>query len=223
MVPDAEARLASLLSLGHHAGASVTFKLRRDPRVTRIGAFLRRTSLDELPQLWCVLVGDMSLVGPRPSLPREVDHYAPRELRRLDVVPGLTCFWQVEGRGDLPFARQVELDIRYVERRGFWLDLWLLARTVPAVVCGGGRIRRLRFTTKRPKTPRPSATRYGSTKSSADRHVSIITCRGRILRRRPIMQNATCVSLRLIRRIAERPRCNANASKRCGRHLSRLR
>ena len=112
--------------------------MRRDPRVTKIGALIRKTSIDELPQLWNVLKGDMSIVGPRPPLPKEVAKYSNFELRRLDVCPGLTCIWQVRGRGDIPFDQQVEMDIAYVEQRSMLLDLKLIALTVPAVVFGKG-------------------------------------------------------------------------------------
>jgi lipopolysaccharide/colanic/teichoic acid biosynthesis glycosyltransferase len=138
MVTNAEAQQDALMHRNHHARGSITFKDRTDPRITRIGRILRKYSLDELPQLWSVFVGDMTLVGPRPPLPREVDLYTPRDLRRLEVAPGLTCFWQVEGRGDLPFDKQVELDIRYIDHQSLWLDLALLFRTVPAVLKGKG-------------------------------------------------------------------------------------
>lgn len=134
---DAERLLDSLLAENQHQ-VGVTFKMRRDPRVTSIGAFLRRSSLDELPQIWCVLKGEMSLVGPRPPLPREVEYYSLADRRRLDVKPGLTCIWQVSGRSDIPFPEQVKLDVDYIERRSLWLDLQLLARTVSAVVSGKG-------------------------------------------------------------------------------------
>ena len=137
MVVDAEARKEKLLARNDH-GSSVTFKMKRDPRVTRVGSVLRRTSLDELPQLWSVLRGQMSLVGPRPPVPSEVKLYTPGDRRRLDVRPGLTCLWQVSGRGDIPFPRQVELDAEYIESRSFWTDLALLLRTIPAVVFGKG-------------------------------------------------------------------------------------
>ena len=137
MVPNAERLLASVMAHNHH-GNSVTFKAKNDPRLTWIGRIIRRFSIDELPQLWCVLTGDMTLVGPRPAVPREVAQYTLRDRRRLDVTPGLTCFWQVRGRGDLPFDRQVELDIEYIERRSLALDLKLLFLTVPAVVTGRG-------------------------------------------------------------------------------------
>ena len=124
----------------HHNdhGESITFKMKNDPRVTRVGRVIRTLSLDELPQLYCVLKGDMSLVGPRPPLPDEVARYSPTELRRLEVKPGLTCLWQVSGRSLIPFEEQVELDIIYIERQSFRLDLELLVRTVPAVLsCKG--------------------------------------------------------------------------------------
>lgn len=138
MCVDAAARKAALAAQNQHGDQGVTFKMKRDPRVTRIGAFIRKTSIDELPQLWCVLKGDMSLVGPRPPLPDEVARYTLRERRRLDVKPGLTCFWQVRGRGDLPFDEQVRLDLAYMESQSLTLDLWLLACTIPAVLFGRG-------------------------------------------------------------------------------------
>ncbi len=132
MVADAERRLAEVAHLNEMTGP--VFKTARDPRVTRVGRVLRRLSLDELPQLFNVLKGEMSLVGPRPPLPREVAKYGPRERRRLSVKPGITCLWQVSGRNKIPFERWVELDLEYVERWSLWLDLKILARTVPAVL-----------------------------------------------------------------------------------------
>jgi lipopolysaccharide/colanic/teichoic acid biosynthesis glycosyltransferase len=137
MVPNAEALLAQVQAINHHA-EGVTFKARRDPRVTWVGRILRRFSLDELPQLWCVFAGHMTLVGPRPAVPREVAQYTLADRRRLEVTPGLTCIWQVSGRGDVPFPRQVEMDVEYIETQSPWLDLKLLVRTVPAVVSGRG-------------------------------------------------------------------------------------
>ena len=105
---------------------------------TGTGKVLRRWGLDELPQLWCVLKGEMSLVGPRPPVPAEVDQYTLADRRRLEAIPGLTCIWQVKGRGDIPFDEQVELDVQYIESQSFLLDLKLLFLTVPAVLLGRG-------------------------------------------------------------------------------------
>jgi lipopolysaccharide/colanic/teichoic acid biosynthesis glycosyltransferase len=113
-------------------------KLERDPRITRVGAFLRRTSLDELPQLWNVLVGDMSLVGPRPPIQYEVDRYPARAFRRFAVRPGLTGLWQVRGRSLLTFNQMIDLDIEYVERRSLLLNLQILLLTLPTVIHGKG-------------------------------------------------------------------------------------
>lgn len=134
---DAEQRLATLLARNQHA-TGVTFKMRDDPRITRVGRWLRKFSCDELPQLWNVLRGDMSLVGPRPPVPREVARYSLADRRRLAVTPGLTCLWQVSGRAEIDFAGQVRLDVAYIERRGLATDLVILARTVPAVISGTG-------------------------------------------------------------------------------------
>jgi lipopolysaccharide/colanic/teichoic acid biosynthesis glycosyltransferase len=137
MVVNAEALKGQLLAKNDH-GDCVTFKMKRDPRITWIGRVIRRLSVDELPQLWCVLTGEMSLVGPRPPVPQEVAKYTLAQRRRLEVTPGLTCLWQISGRGDIPFHRQVELDIEYIESRGFWVDLRILVKTVPAVLLGRG-------------------------------------------------------------------------------------
>ncbi|MGH7996075.1 MAG: sugar transferase [Opitutaceae bacterium] len=134
---DAEDRLAEVLAANHHA-TGVTFKLRRDPRVTRVGRWLRRFSLDELPQLYNVLVGDMSLVGPRPPVPREVDKYSLADRRRLLVKPGLTCLWQISGRAEIDFPGQVLLDVAYIENQSLGQDLRILVRTLPAVIFGAG-------------------------------------------------------------------------------------
>lgn len=114
------------------------FKMREDPRITPVGRILRRTSIDEAPQFWNVLKGDMSLVGPRPPLPSEVLHYDGRQWQRLMVWPGLTCIWQVSGRSDLDFATWVEMDLEYIRRWTPWLDIVLLLRTIPAVLSGRG-------------------------------------------------------------------------------------
>jgi lipopolysaccharide/colanic/teichoic acid biosynthesis glycosyltransferase len=141
MRPDAEAQRAALLEVwkaGKSGGDTVRFKLTDDPRITRVGRWLRRFSIDEMPQLWNVVVGDMTLVGPRPPLPEEVALYGPRERLRLAAPQGLTCLWQVRGRSLIPFDRQVEMDVEYMERRSTLFDLLLLLRTVPAVVGGRG-------------------------------------------------------------------------------------
>lgn len=116
----------------------VTFKLKHDPRVTRIGRFIRKYSIDELPQLWNVLRNEMSLVGPRPALPDEVRKYSRHDRGRLLGKPGLTCTWQISGRADLSFSEQVELDISYLKSRSIWLDLYLIARTPFAVLSARG-------------------------------------------------------------------------------------
>jgi len=137
MYLDAEQRRASLRADNEMRGG-VTFKMRNDPRITRIGRYIRRRSIDELPQLWNVLKGEMSLVGPRPPLPEEVAQYSLEDRRRLDVVPGITCIWQVSGRSEIPFDRQVELDVAYIESQSVWLDMKLLRKTIPAVLLGKG-------------------------------------------------------------------------------------
>ncbi|WP_162241712.1 sugar transferase [Curtobacterium sp. Leaf183] len=136
MCTDAEARVAELAE--HNEGAGPLFKMKQDPRVTRVGAVLRTTSLDELPQLWNVLVGTMSLVGPRPALPREVALYADFDDRRLLVTPGITGLWQVSGRSDLDWADGVRLDQHYVENWSFLHDVVILARTIPSVLRSRG-------------------------------------------------------------------------------------
>jgi exopolysaccharide biosynthesis polyprenyl glycosylphosphotransferase len=136
MVPAAEELLIDLTD--RNEGHGELFKIRHDPRVTRVGKFLRRASLDELPQLWNVVKGQMSLVGPRPPLPSEVERYADDARRRLLVKPGLTGLWQVSGRSDLTWEESVRLDLYYVENWSFVLDLTILARTVVAVAAGRG-------------------------------------------------------------------------------------
>jgi lipopolysaccharide/colanic/teichoic acid biosynthesis glycosyltransferase len=134
---DAEAEFEKLLAQNQHADG-VTFKMKNDPRITHVGKWLRRFSLDELPQFVNVLRGGMSLVGPRPPTPREVLHYTLPDRRRLAVKPGLTCFWQVGGRSNIDFSGQVKLDVQYIESAGFWVDIKILLRTVRAVVSGNG-------------------------------------------------------------------------------------
>ncbi|MFH1038798.1 MAG: sugar transferase [PVC group bacterium] len=136
MAKDADKMLESLRHLDKTAGP--TFKMKNDPRVSRVGRFLRRYSLDELPQLWNVLKGDMSLVGPRPPTPNEVEKYAHWQLRRLEIRPGLTCLWQVRGRSNLSFREWMKLDIFYIENWSFWLDIKIILRTIVVVIRGEG-------------------------------------------------------------------------------------
>lgn len=128
MVANAEDLLQDLLAQNEIQGAM--FKMKQDPRITRVGRFIRRTSIDELPQLFNVLKGDMSLVGPRPPLPHEVAEYTDYDMQRLTVVPGCSGLWQVSGRNNLDFNQMVELDLQYIARRSFWFDLRILIKTV---------------------------------------------------------------------------------------------
>jgi lipopolysaccharide/colanic/teichoic acid biosynthesis glycosyltransferase len=137
MVVAADA-LKDQLQKQHAASGGVRFKMVHDPRVTRAGRVLRKLSLDELPQLFNVFLGDMTLVGPRPPIYREVSLYQSRALRRLEVTPGLTCLWQVRGRSNLSFAQQVELDLEYIDRTTATDELYIVLATVPAVITGRG-------------------------------------------------------------------------------------
>ena len=137
MFIDAEARKAELLSK-NESKDGVIFKMKDDPRITKVGKFLRRTSLDELPQLWNVLIGDMSLVGPRPPVPSEVAEYTLEDRKRLDVIPGITCLWQIMGRSEIPFHEQVRLDKEYILAPSLWKDFLILLKTVPAILGGRG-------------------------------------------------------------------------------------
>jgi exopolysaccharide biosynthesis polyprenyl glycosylphosphotransferase len=136
MEPGSEERLSEISHLNEMTGP--VFKVRRDPRMTPVGRILRRLSIDELPQLWNVIVGDMSLVGPRPPLPEEVSRYEPWQRRRLSMKPGLTCLWQVSGRSELDFDRWMALDLKYIDTWSPLLDLKILLKTVPAVLSGRG-------------------------------------------------------------------------------------
>jgi exopolysaccharide biosynthesis polyprenyl glycosylphosphotransferase len=137
MVRDAEARLVELEELNEIRGHA--FKVTNDPRLSRTGRWLRKTSLDELPQLWNVLLGEMSLVGPRPPLPREVASYNVSHRRRLSMKPGITGLWQVTARREQDFDRWVEIDLDYIDRWSLWLDLKIMLRTIPAMVLHEGR------------------------------------------------------------------------------------
>jgi lipopolysaccharide/colanic/teichoic acid biosynthesis glycosyltransferase len=136
MVPNAHTLKIDLIDRNDTTGP--VFKLVADPRIIPIGRFLRKFSIDEIPQLINVIRGDMSIVGPRPPLPEEVDTYDDYQFGRLAVKPGLTCLWQVSGRSHIGFEEWVELDLEYIRRRGFWYDIWMILRTIPAVLtCRG--------------------------------------------------------------------------------------
>lgn len=137
MCSDAETRKGTLLGKNEMSGP--VFKIKRDPRVTKVGRLLRKFSVDELPQLFNILRGEMSLVGPRPPLPQEVSRFEPWMHRKLSVRPGLTCLWQVNGRNDIDFEEWMRLDLQYIDNWSLWLDAKILAKTVPAVVKGSGQ------------------------------------------------------------------------------------
>jgi len=147
MCVDAEAKLKDLLAKNEKK-EGITFKMKDDPRITKIGKIIRKTSLDELPQFLNVLKGEMSIVGPRPPIRREVELYEQRHRRRFNVKPGITCLWQVGeragglfeigNRNAIDFEEQVDLDVRYIESQSFFKDLWLLLKTVPAIIFGKG-------------------------------------------------------------------------------------
>jgi exopolysaccharide biosynthesis polyprenyl glycosylphosphotransferase len=136
MIENAEGRRAELEHLNQMTGP--VFKAKGDPRITWLGRLLRRYSLDELPQLWNVVAGDMSLVGPRPPIPEEVDQYESWQRRRLSMRPGLTCLWQISGRNQIDFDRWMELDLQYIDSWTPGLDLRILLKTVPVVLTGRG-------------------------------------------------------------------------------------
>lgn len=136
MYTDAEKRLTEIKDQNEREGP--IFKMRNDPRITPVGRFMRKFSIDELPQLLNVFLGDMSLVGPRPPLPREVEQYDDYMMQRLSVRPGLTCYWQIMGRSDLTFEQWMELDHRYLNEMSLWVDLKILCLTPLAVLRGEG-------------------------------------------------------------------------------------
>ena len=133
MHPDAEKHLEELLAMNEMSGP--VFKIKDDPRITRVGKFIRKTSLDELPQLWNVLMGDMSIVGPRPALPRETEQYDEKAWKRTEVLPGLTCYWQIQPkRNSLSFEKWLELDMKYIRERSFLVDWKIMFATIGAVL-----------------------------------------------------------------------------------------
>jgi len=137
MVSDADDMKMDMAHLNHMHGPA--FKIRDDPRITLVGSFLRKFSLDELPQLWSVLKGDMSLVGPRPPLPDEFEKYEEWHRAKLAVTPGITCYWQINGRSDIHnFDDWIRLDLKYIEEWNLWTDMKILARTIPVVLRGHG-------------------------------------------------------------------------------------
>jgi lipopolysaccharide/colanic/teichoic acid biosynthesis glycosyltransferase len=137
MVVNAEALKARLEAQNEMQGG-VIFKMKNDPRITKVGHFIRKYSIDELPQFWNVFVGDMSVVGPRPALAKEVAAYTPEDRQRLLAKPGITCLWQVGGRSEIDFAGQVRLDVQYIRSSSLWTDFKLLFLTIPAVLMGKG-------------------------------------------------------------------------------------
>ena len=136
MVEGAESVIGVLRPLSGIDGP--VFKLKNDPRITSVGRFLRRSSLDELPQLINVIKGEMSIVGPRPNLPSEVSHYLPWQKKRLEVTPGITCFWQIAGRSHIGFHEWMRLDLEYIRQRSFMTDLKIILKTIPAVIARKG-------------------------------------------------------------------------------------
>lgn len=137
MVDGADRLKSRMMEMNEHKDG-ITFKIKEDPRITKIGKILRKTSLDELPQLYNVLRGDMALCGPRPAVESEVIKYDPIAMRRLSVKPGLTCYWQIMGRAELDFNQQLELDLKYIKEKNLLLDLWILLQTPLAVIRGKG-------------------------------------------------------------------------------------
>ena len=136
MCMDADAQLAKLAKLNERDGP--VFKIKDDPRVTKVGSFIRKTCIDELPQLFNILKGDMSIVGPRPPLPTEVAQYTPYQRQRLNATPGLTCYWQVQKGNDTTFEEWVEMDLQYIKEQSLWVDFKLILLTVRVVLQGKG-------------------------------------------------------------------------------------
>ena len=132
MCVDAEKKQDELQALNEVDGP--VFKIAKDPRVTRVGKFIRKCSIDELPQLFNIIKGEMSIVGPRPPLPKEVEQYTPYQKLRLRVAPGLTCYWQISGRSDMTFDKWIQLDLMYITNRNLWVDFCIVLKTIPAVL-----------------------------------------------------------------------------------------
>jgi len=137
MVVNAESQLESLSALNEQEGP--VFKIKNDPRVTRIGRFLRRTSLDEIPQFINVLKGEMAVVGPRPPISKEVEHYQRWQQRRLSMKPGITCIWQVSGRNNIPFEQWMKMDMQYIDTWSLKLDFVIILKTIKVVILGDGQ------------------------------------------------------------------------------------
>ncbi len=138
MVVNADRFKDQLLQQNQHGQVGVTFKMKNDPRITKVGKWIRKLSIDEFPQFYNVLRGEMSLVGPRPPLPREVAEYKASHLRRLRVKPGITCLWQIGGRAEIDFEGQVRLDLQYIKSSNAFFDIVILLKTLPAVIFGKG-------------------------------------------------------------------------------------
>ncbi len=136
MYNDAEKKLADIKKEYNIRDDVMLFKLKNDPRITKVGKFLRAFSIDELPQLLNILIGNMTIVGPRPALYKEYENYTDYQKNRLLVKQGLTCYWQVMGKNNLTFDEQVELDIKYICKRNIFIDFWLIIRTIPVVIFG---------------------------------------------------------------------------------------
>ncbi|MCU0796250.1 MAG: sugar transferase [Akkermansiaceae bacterium] len=138
MIVNADKVKDQLLAANQHGQSGVTFKMKNDPRVTKVGKWIRKLSIDEFPQFYNVLIGEMSLVGPRPPVPREVAEYKSLHLRRLRVKPGITCLWQIGGRAEIDFEGQVRLDLQYIRSSNVFFDIVILLKTLPAVLFGKG-------------------------------------------------------------------------------------
>ena len=138
MVQNAEDMHEELMEYDDGNSNGVRLKIKNDPRITKVGKFIRKTSIDELPQLFNIFGGSMSIVGPRPAIEEEIDKYGDKEMQRMLVKGGLTCIWQCSGRSNVSFEEQINMDISYIEHRGFFYDIWLILKTIPAVLFAKG-------------------------------------------------------------------------------------